>query len=192
MSGCILKSECRIVNQSLNVSEVWFERVPRNVSEQYEGNEVYLVRQYSDVPLTYQVVQGARVSMVKESDEYGTWLQYGTLDPKLNGTVYITLVNNDSIGGLFQIDLRLFKDLSNISRSREAYLEPNESKVFSFDFDLAYGGGWSYSFDVVAPVRKVEVKRPGFREINETRVRTVYDNIKHEEVKTVIKQIQVC
>lgn len=191
-SGCLLESACSIVNQSVNTTEIWYESIPRNVSEQIDGSEVYLARQYRDVPLSYQVAQGARVSMVKGSDEYGTWLDYGELDQKLNGTVYITILNNDSSGGLFEIDLFLFKDWKNISRSKNEFLAPNESKVFTFDFDLTVGGGWSYRFDVIPPKKTVEIKKPGYRDYNRTRVKTVYETVKHEEVKTIIRQVEVC
>ncbi len=191
-SGCLVKSKCSVVNQTVNVTEVHYTSTPRNVTENYSRVEPYLVERYDEVPLAYEVVRDVNVFKELVTDEYGERIEYGRVGQTLNGTLTIILLNNDSIGGLFQTELTLERGNTTVTESETVYVNVNESQRVIFEFDFVRGVGWSYQLKVVPPTRTVKVDSVAYHEVNRTRVVTVLDSVREEVVRTVVQQVEVC
>jgi len=191
-SGCLVKSKCNVVNQTVNVTEVQYTSTPRNITENYSRVEPYLVERYDDVPLSYDVVRDVNVFKELVTDEYGERIEYGRVDQTLNGTLIIILLNNDSIGGLFQVELTLLRGNMSVTESKNVSVNASESQEVRFQFNFVREVGWSYQLKVVPPTRKVKVDSVAYHEVNRTRVVTVLDSVRGEVVKTVVQQVEVC
>ena len=190
--GCLGKPKCETVIQNVTLTEVDFELVPRNVTEQYEGIEPYVIRKMVDTPLEYEIISGVRLREERIYNEFGVEIEYGSLDQIINGTVYLTLKNNDSVGGLFRVELTLHRRGLDYSKSVENHIGVNQSVDFVFAFDLVRGSNWSYEFTVVPPTKEREVLSRGERYVNETRVRTVYTSVRKEFVRVVPREVSSC
>jgi hypothetical protein len=192
LSGCLVKSKCRIINETFNVTEVQYRSIPRNVTENYTITEPYLVERYEDIPFKYDVVMGVDVYREKLIDDYGERIEYGRVNQMLNGTVYVTLTNNDTEGGLFRVELTVFRGSVNESKEKTAYINASGSENIRFDFVLVRGSGWSYEFRVFPPVRKVVVNSVAYHEVNRTRRVIVLDTVREEVMKTIVNPVEVC
>ncbi|MFH1835442.1 MAG: hypothetical protein ABH851_04565 [Methanobacteriota archaeon] len=190
--GCIGKTDCVLVNKTVNLTEVSFERIPRTVSERYVGMEPYLDKRVRKIPLDYKVVHSARITKEHLSDEYGYWIEYGRLDQDLNGTVIFRLENNDSVNGSFTINLTLIRGNSNFTKSVTKNISSNSSEDYAFNFDLVRGRDWTYRFQVIPSTRDVEVSTLEYRDVDENRNKTVYEVVRLEVVKAVVRQVEVC
>jgi hypothetical protein len=86
----------------------------------------------------------------------------------------------------------LLKESENSTKSKIDYLKPNETKDFEFNFGLNRGDELLYRYLVIPPTRKVEVSNVAYRDVNETRIVTIFDTVRHEVVKPVVREVQVC
>lgn len=189
--GCVgqNQSTCRKVNKTYNATEVFIEAIPKNITVVDEGYEPYLVRENRTVPLTYQIVRGASISKRVFENGSDRWYEYGSLDQIVNGSVYVSLKNNDTVAGFFEVYLNVSKNNKSFVQSDGKTLASNQTGLFEFYFELVRGTDWVYHITVENSGREVEVRRLKEQYVNKTRVETVYDYVRREV--DVVKTVEV-